>query len=86
MLRHNFSKGWKALWEIISEDRPDISPDVLLFPVINIDTLFSVKFSIPQRGQIKPAFAVVYVTHSFDLERYFDSEYYFFKESIFKKL
>jgi len=57
MLRPNFSKGGKTPWEIISEDRPDISPYVLLFPVIDIDALFSIKFSIPQRGQIKPAFA-----------------------------
>lgn len=57
MLRPNFSKGGRTPWEIISDDRPDISPDVLLFPAIDIDALFGVKFLIPQRGQIKPAFA-----------------------------
>ena len=57
MLRPNFSKGGRTPWEIISEDRPDISPEVLLFPVVDIDALFRVKFSIPQRGQFIPAFA-----------------------------
>jgi len=59
MLRPNFSKGGKTPWEIISKDRSNISPDVLLFAVVDIDTLFSIKFSMPQRGQIKPAFAVI---------------------------
>lgn len=58
MLRPNFSKGAKTPWKIISEDRLDISPDVLLFPVIDIDALFQYKFSLPERGQIKPAFVV----------------------------
>lgn len=57
MLRPNFSKGGKTPWEIISEDRPKIAPEVLLFPVVDIDVLFRVKFSIHQRGQIIPAFA-----------------------------
>ena len=58
MLRPNFSKGGKTPWEIISEDRPEISPEVLLFPVVDIDLLFRFKISIPRRGQIMPAFAV----------------------------
>lgn len=57
MLRPNFSKGGKTPWEIISKDRENIAPEVLLFPVIDIDALFSVKFALPQRGQVTPAFA-----------------------------
>lgn len=57
IIRPNFSKDGKTPWEIISEDRPKISPDVLLFPVVDIDALFRFKFSIPSRGQIIPAFA-----------------------------
>ncbi len=57
MVRPNFSKGGKTPWEIICEDRPDINPQVLLFPVIDIDELFRVKFSLPLRGQTIPAFA-----------------------------
>jgi hypothetical protein len=59
MLRPNFSKGGKTPWEILSEDRPDISPDVLLFPVVDIDALFMFKFSMPSGGQITPAFAAL---------------------------
>ena len=57
MIRPNFSKGTKTPWEIISEDRPDIATEVLLFPMIDIDALFRFKFSMTQRGQIIPAFA-----------------------------
>ncbi len=59
MVRPNFSKGGKTPWEIIKEDRPHISPEVLLFPIVDIDALFRVKFSIPQRGQIIPAFVAI---------------------------
>ncbi|MBT9132915.1 MAG: hypothetical protein DDT33_01446 [Firmicutes bacterium] len=58
MIKPNFSKGTKTPWEIISEDRPNISPDVLLFPVVDIDALFRFKFSMPSGGQFIPAFAV----------------------------
>jgi transposase len=68
MIRPNFSKGTKTPWEIISQDRADIKPEVLLFPVIDIDALFRVKFSMPSGGQVIPAFAVFHInpfTHLF---------------------
>ncbi|MFQ5754307.1 MAG: helix-turn-helix domain-containing protein [bacterium] len=40
MIRPNHSKKGKTPWQIIEEDRPGISPEVLMFPVLDLDKEF----------------------------------------------
>ena len=52
--RPNFSKGTKSPLQILLEDRPNISPAVLNFPVYDLDALFRQKMeisTISERGQ-----------------------------------
>ena len=52
--RPNFSKKGKTPIQILLEDRPEISPEVLNFPVYDLDALFRQKmedFSTQERGQ-----------------------------------
>jgi transposase len=52
--RPNFSKAGRAPIQIVLEDRPDISPEVLNFPVYDLDALFRQKMELPAnngRGQ-----------------------------------
>ncbi len=44
--RPNFSKAGKTPVQILLEDRPDIAPEVLNFPVYNLDALFRQKMEI----------------------------------------
>ena len=46
-VRPNFSKAGKTPIQIVLEDRPDISPKVLNFPVYDLDALFRQKMEIP---------------------------------------
>ena len=52
--RPNFSKTGKTPLQIVLEDRPHISPEVLNFPVYDLDALFRQKMELPEingRGQ-----------------------------------
>lgn len=52
--RVNFSKGGRSPLQIFLEDRPGISPEVLNFPVYDLDALFRQKMELPMnngRGQ-----------------------------------
>lgn len=52
--RVNFSKGGKSPLHVLLEDQPGISPEVLNFPVYDLDALFRQKmelFSTKERGQ-----------------------------------
>ena len=52
--RPNFSKAGKTPLQIVLEDRPGISPEVLNFPVYDLDALFRQKMELPVnngRGQ-----------------------------------
>jgi transposase InsO family protein len=52
--RINFSKRSRSLLQIFLEDRPGISPEVLNFPVYDLDALFRQKMELPainERGQ-----------------------------------
>jgi len=52
--RPNFSKKGRTPIQILLEDRPDISPEVLNFPVYDLDALFRQKmevFSTKEGGQ-----------------------------------
>lgn len=56
-VRPNFSKAGKTPLQIALEDRPDISPHVLNFPVYDLDALFRQKMELPAingRGQYVP--------------------------------
>lgn len=46
--RPNFSKKGKTPLQIFLEDRPGVSPEVLNFPVYDLDALFCQKMEIPQ--------------------------------------
>lgn len=46
-VRPNFSKAGKTPLQIVLEDRPDISPEVLNFPVYDLDALFRQKMELP---------------------------------------
>jgi hypothetical protein len=45
--RPNFSKGGKTPLQIVLKDRPEISPEVLNFPVYDLDALFRQKMELP---------------------------------------
>jgi len=45
--RANFSKAGKTPLAILLEDRPEISPEVLNFPVYDLDALFRQKMELP---------------------------------------
>lgn len=45
--RPNFSKAGKTPLQIVLEDRPGISPEVLNFPVYDLDALFRQKMELP---------------------------------------
>jgi len=52
--RVNFSKGGKSPLHVLLEDQPGISPEVLNFPVYDLDALFRQKMELPvtkKRGQ-----------------------------------
>ena len=53
--RPNFSKQGRSPLQILLEDRPGVSPEVLHFPVYNLDALFRQKMELPKpingRGQ-----------------------------------
>jgi hypothetical protein len=56
-IRPNFSKAGKTPLQIVLEDRPNISPEVLNFPVYDLDALFRQKMELPTingRGQYVP--------------------------------
>lgn len=46
-VRPNFSKAGKTPLQIVLEDRPDISPEVLNFPVYDLDAVFRQKMELP---------------------------------------
>jgi transposase len=46
-VRPNFSKAGKTPLQIVLEDRPCISPEVLNFPVYDLDALFRQKMELP---------------------------------------
>ncbi|MBS3904554.1 MAG: hypothetical protein KGZ39_04435, partial [Simkania sp.] len=46
-VRPNFSKAGKTPLQIILEDRPYTSPEVLNFPVYDLDALFRQKMELP---------------------------------------
>lgn len=53
-VRPNFSKAGKTPLQIVLEDRPDVSPEVLNFPVYDLDALFRQKMELSrtnERGQ-----------------------------------
>ena len=53
--RPNSYKGNKTPWDIVKEDRPGISPEVLLFPPVFLDDYFREKFlGIDRVGQKIP--------------------------------
>lgn len=50
-VRPNFSKGGKTPIQIVLEDRPDISPRVLNFPVYDLDALFRQKMELSKTNE-----------------------------------
>lgn len=51
MVRPNFSKKGKTPWQIIEGDRPEISPNVLRFPVLDLDEEFRKKYEMAEENQ-----------------------------------
>ena len=57
-VRPNSYKGDRTPWQIIQEERPDLSPEVLLIPPLMLDAEFRAPglYKDPQVGQYLPIY------------------------------
>jgi transposase len=69
-VRPNSYKGDKTPWQIIQEERPDLSPEVLLIPPVMLDAQFRDpgSYKDPQVGQYLPVYPDVRIGRTLLLE------------------